>query len=174
MLNAGHKTATAFTVWFRHFQTPVFNKQDRKSSEKLWYVCRLLLSLFFFFIFFFFYNFFFIPNAWLASRKNWSVEELETLPTGAKPRTSNHRSPGGEWREKKKQSTIFLERTRERVKGPSSMRRTLELFQRRRRGNFEETGWSACGHFRAHRYHLELNWAQLNYHGSFSAAVSPV
>ena len=25
-------------------------------------------------------------------------------------------------------------------------------------GNFCETGWSAYGLFRAHRYHLELNW----------------
>ena len=29
-----------------------------------------------------------------------SVEELETLPTGTKPRTSYHRLPGGEiWKE---------------------------------------------------------------------------
>ena len=33
---------------------------------------------------------------WLASRKIRSVEKLETLPVGAEPRTSHHRSPGGE------------------------------------------------------------------------------
>ena len=42
-------------------------------------------------------------------------------------------------------------------RGPST-RRTLEPFQRHRWGNFWETGWSACGLFQEHRYHLELNW----------------
>ena len=37
-------------------------------------------------------------NKWLASRKIWSVEKLETLPAGTKPRTSHHRSPAGERR----------------------------------------------------------------------------
>ena len=41
--------------------------------------------------------------------------------------------------------------------------RTLEPFQRQRWGNFWETGWSAYGLFRAHRYHLELNWIELNW-----------
>ena len=45
-------------------------------------------------------------------------------------------------------------------RGPSSVRRTLlEPFQRRHWGNFREMGWSAYGCFRAHRYHVELNWA---------------
>ena len=48
-------------------------------------------------------------------------------------------------------------------RGPASVRRTLELFQRQRWGNFRETGWSAYGLFRAHRYHLELNWTELNW-----------
>ena len=43
-------------------------------------------------------------------------------------------------------------------RGPSSVRRTLELFEIQRCGNFWETGWSAYGLFRAHRYYLELNW----------------
>ena len=46
--------------------------------------------------------------------------------------------------------------------GPSSVRWTLELFQRRRWANFWETGWSAYGLFRTHRCHLELNWTQLH------------
>ena len=32
-------------------------------------------------------------HRWLASQKISSVEELETLPAGTKPRTSHHRSP---------------------------------------------------------------------------------
>ena len=40
------------------------------------------------------------PHKWLAS---WnSVEELETLTAGTKPRTSRHRSPGGERRGERK------------------------------------------------------------------------
>ena len=52
------------------------------------------------------------PHKRLASRKILSVEELETLPAGTKPRTSHYRSPGGERRGKRKRSTIFLERTK--------------------------------------------------------------
>ena len=51
-------------------------------------------------------------------------------------------------------------------RGPSSIRRTLELFQRQRWGNFWKTGCSAYGLFRAHKYHLELNWTQLNWRRS--------
>ena len=38
----------------------------------------------------------------LACQKVGRVEELETLPAGTKPRTSLHRSPGGERRGKRK------------------------------------------------------------------------
>ena len=48
-------------------------------------------------------------------------------------------------------------------RGPSSIRRTLELFQRQRCGNLWETGWSAYGLFRGRRYHLQLNWTELNW-----------
>ena len=37
------------------------------------------------------------------------------------------------------------------------IRRTLGVLQRRRWGNFWETGWSAYGLFRAHIYHVVLN-----------------
>ena len=43
-------------------------------------------------------------------------------------------------------------------RGPSSIRQTLEPFQRQHWGNLWETGWNAYGLFRVHRYHLELNW----------------
>ena len=39
--------------------------------------------------------------------------ELETLPAVTKPRTSHHRSPGGERRGKRKRWKFFLKRTRE-------------------------------------------------------------
>ena len=44
---------------------------------------------------------------------------------------------------------------------PSSIRRTLEPFQRQRWRNFWETGRSAYEFYRAQRYHLELNWTVL-------------
>ena len=43
-------------------------------------------------------------------------------------------------------------------RGPSSIRRTLEPFQRQHWGNFRETGCSPYWLFWVHRYHLELNW----------------
>ena len=46
-------------------------------------------------------------------------------------------------------------------RGPSSVRRTLEPFQRQRWGHVWETGWSSYGLFRAYRYHLELYWTEL-------------
>ena len=79
------------------------------------------------------------------------------LPAGTKPRTSYHRSPGGERREAWKEEVLDdLHRKDERR--PSSIRWTLEPFKRQCRVNFWETGWSAYGLFWAHRYHLELNW----------------
>ena len=43
-------------------------------------------------------------------------------------------------------------------RGPSSVRWTLALFQRKRWGNLWEMGWSAYGLFQAQRHDLELNW----------------
>jgi len=53
------------------------------------------------------------PSQVFAFREIWSVEKLETLPAGTKPRTSHHWSHGGERLWKRKRETIFLERTRE-------------------------------------------------------------
>ena len=44
------------------------------------------------------------------------------------------------------------------VKGPSSIRPTLELSQRQHWVNFWEMGWNAYRLPQGHRYHLELNW----------------
>ena len=63
-----------------------------------------------------------------ASRKIWSVEKLETLPAGTKPRTSHHWSPEGE----RRWTTIFLKRTRE------SHRQSDEHWNRFK-GNVRET-----------------------------------
>ena len=41
---------------------------------------------------------------------------------------------------------------------PSSVRQTLEPFQRWHWGNFWEMGWKAYGLFQAHKHQLELNW----------------
>ena len=45
-------------------------------------------------------------------------------------------------------------------RGPSSVRQTLEPFQRQCWRNFWEMGWRTYGLFWAHRYHLELNWTE--------------
>ena len=91
----------------------------------------------------------------LSSRKISNAEELETLPAGTKPRASHHRSPGGERRGKRKRYTIFLERTRE---GHCQSDERWSCFKGNVGENIWETGWSVCELFRAHRYHLELNW----------------
>ena len=76
--------------------------------------------------------------------------------------TSHHRSPGRERRKKKKEerkrSAIFPPWQDERR--PSSIRIKLELFHQQHRGNFWETGWSACRPSRARRFYL-LNWTEL-------------
>ena len=43
----------------------------------------------------------------------------------------------------------------------------LELFQRQSWGHFWEMGWSTYGLFRAHKYHLELNWSEVIYKSTF-------
>ena len=96
------------------------------------------------------------PHKWLASRKIWSVEKLEALPAGTKPRTWHHRSPGGErrWKRHPRRSSL---KGRERA----IVSQTSDEHWNRFKGNVRETSeteWSAYGLFRAHRYHLELNW----------------
>ena len=49
-------------------------------------------------------------HKWFASRKIWSVEELETLPAGPKPRTSHNWSPTREELKQSKRLTIVFER----------------------------------------------------------------
>ena len=94
----------------------------------------------------------------LAFRKIWNIEEIEILPAGTKQRTSHHRSPRGERVERALRSTVFFEQSWKDKTGPSSTTRTVEPFQRQRRGNSWEMGWSAYGLSGTHRYHLELNW----------------
>ena len=94
----------------------------------------------------------------VASRKIWSVEELETLPVGTKPKTT----PSIAWRIEAQKEEALNDLPWEEEKGPSSIRPTLELFQGPQWENSWETGWSAYGPSWAHRYHLELNWSELN------------
>ena len=98
------------------------------------------------------------PHKWLASRKIWSVEELETLPAGTKPRTSHHRSPGGERRGKRKRYTIFLKR---RSDGHRQSDEHCDCFK----GNVGETSERLGG---AHMFFSSasipsLNWTDLNW-----------
>ena len=84
--------------------------------------------------------------------KRWGVWAL----SASRPRTSHHWLPGGgrcrrgsawwSWKVKK---------------GPPSLQQTLELFQKQHWENSWEMEWSTCGLFRAHRYHIELNWTEL-------------
>ena len=60
-------------------------------------------------------------DEWQASRKIRSIEELEVLLSSAKPRTSPHRSPGGERRGKRKRSAAFLEGTTEVIVSQASI-----------------------------------------------------
>ena len=59
--------------------------------------------------------------------------ELETLSAGEIPRTPYHRSPGRGRHTKRKPTTAFIETD---GKGPATITPTLQLFQRRRWGNF--------------------------------------
>ena len=51
-------------------------------------------------------------------------------------------------------------------KEPSSIRRTLELFQRQHEGNLWNTKWNrvSYGFYRAHRYHFQLKWPENTIH----------
>ena len=102
------------------------------------------------------------PHKWLASRKIWSVEELETLPAGTQPRPSHHRLPGGQRRGKRKRYTILLERTRE---GHRQSDEHWNYFK----GKFGETSERWRGEHVGFSKHIdtilcwtELNWTELN------------
>ena len=94
---------------------------------------------------------------WLPSRKIWSVEELETLPSGTKPRTSHHRSPGGERRGKKE---VLDDLPWKDERGPLSIRPTLEPFK----GNVGETSDRQGGAYMGFSERIDtiLNWTELN------------
>ena len=93
----------------------------------------------------------------------WSVEKLEALPAGTRPKTI---TPSTAWRRQAWEEEALDDIPWKDERGLSSIRQTLELFQKQRWGNFCGTGWSSYGFccccccccFRADRYHLELNW----------------
>ena len=88
------------------------------------------------------------------SQKIWNVEELETLYVDIRPKTLHNPMTGGEECWKKKHWMIFLERMR---KGHhQSNIRTVSGAVLGRQGwahNYEL--------FKMHRYHLYLNWTEL-------------
>ena len=114
-----------------------------------------------------------------ACYKNWKVEweaqnsyECIALDMrsdlncwGAWDTTCGHKAkditPSIAWRREARKEEALNDLPWKDERGPSSVRRTLEPFQRRHWGKFWETGWGAYGLFRAHRYHLELNWTSL-------------
>ena len=92
-------------------------------------------------------------HKWLAFSEELKCDELETLPAGTMPRTSHHRSPGGENGGHRKPSTIFRERMWE-----SKSHEHSDCFK----GNVGETSERPCeahnyGLSRTCRYHLKLN-----------------
>ena len=93
------------------------------------------------------------PHQWLSSRKVWSGEELETLPVAqSQGHHTIDRWRKEEWKEEALDNLHWKDE-----RGPSPVRRTLELFERQRWGNFWDTGLSEYGLFRVHRYHLKLS-----------------
>ena len=105
---------------------------------------------------------------WLENQPSQMVyawEDLKCWRTrdtalGHKAKTSSrYGSPWGERRGKRKCSTISLKGQEMAI--PSSIRRTLELFQRQR-WEISERRDEAHNRelFRARRYHLELNWTE--------------
>ena len=96
-----------------------------------------------------------------SNLKIWSVEELEWDATWLESQGHNYyhtldRPEDTGVERLRKHSTMFPER----LKGPSSVRPTLELFQRQRWERFWETGRSAYGFPSAHKYLLALNWTE--------------
>ena len=92
-------------------------------------------------------------HTWLAFRKSWSVEDLQTLPATPQPRASRYRSDVGERRGKRKRSMIILERTREghRNQTDNGIKDSV--------GKFLRVGMERImyGLFQAHWYNLQLN-----------------
>ena len=82
----------------------------------------------------------------LAGKATITAEEIETLPAGTKPRSTHHRSHGGERRGNGKHSMIFL-----------GTRQTLQLCQRQRWETSERLHMGFSG-----QYHLKLNWIELD------------
>ena len=104
-------------------------------------------------------------RAAFASRKCWGARDT-ICGHKAKDITPSIAWRGEAWREEALDDLPWKDE-----RGPSSIRQTLELFQRQRWGNFWETGWSAYGLFRAYVYHLELNLNEPNWTRETSLAV---
>ena len=92
------------------------------------------------------------PHRRLACRKIWSVEKLERLPAGIIPSIA--------WRREAWKEDALGDLPWKDERGPSSVRRTLEPFQRQRWGNFSERRGGAHMGF-SERIDNILNWTEL-------------
>ena len=100
-------------------------------------------------------------HMWFVSQRIWYVEELGTLLVCTKPRTSHHRSAGGERHGRGSTQSDLPWKHKRRA---SSMRRTLEQFKGFTGKTSERQDVVFLyGFFWACRYHLELNWIELNW-----------
>ena len=109
----------------------------------------------------------------MNERIDWRVDQPSQMASfsddlkcwGAWDTTCRHKAkditPSIAWRRGAWKEEVLDDLPWKDERGPSSVRRTVEPFQRQRWGNFWETGWSAYGLFRAHRYHLELIWTEV-------------
>ena len=94
----------------------------------------------------------------LGKSECWGARD--TLLAGAKPRTLYHRSLEGEKRRKRK---AFEDLPSKNEKKPSSIRSTLELFQRATPGKQLRSGLERIWAFPSGRYQLELSWTELTH-----------
>ena len=99
------------------------------------------------------------PIFWLSTKKAACFSE-ELKCRGARDATCRLKAeditPSIAWRREAWKEEALDDLPWKDGRGPSSIRRTLELFQTQSWGNVWETGRSAYGLFRAHRNHLEL------------------
>ena len=96
-------------------------------------------------------------RAAFASRKCW----------GARDTICGHKAkditPSIAWRREAWKEEALDDLPWKDERGPSSTRRTLELFQRQRWGNFWETRWSAYIMGSSERVYTILNWNEMKW-----------
>ena len=99
------------------------------------------------------------PHKRSASWKVWSVEELETLPAGTKPRIPHPWWPTGERHGNGKHSMMITERMREssHTNVVTVLTAAVGTFK------FGEMVWSTYGHSACIALYIILNWTERNW-----------